>query len=253
MPHRPTAPIVVFSRCALVASGTLLLTIASCTEHSGPAARPTESGSQPSGAAKNAAPSTAPATQPSKSNADAPVAPGLAVGDMAPDATVIGVDGRPARLADLYKNGPVVLTFYRGGWCPFCTRALSAWHNKMDALKAAGGTFVALTPEKPDLAAATRDKATGGKTDDYSVYSDGDFAAAKAFKVHFVVDDDTKAKYQKFGLKVDESNVSGTWELPAPATFVIDTEGIIRWSFADWDYKKRADPDEVIRVVQALK
>lgn len=137
---------------------------------------------------------------------------------------------------------------YRGGWCPFCTRALSAWHDKMDALKAAGGTFVALTPEKPDLAAATREKAKG----DYAVFSDDAFAAAKAFKVHFVVDDATKAKYQQFGLKVAESNVSGTWELPAPATFIIDKEGVIRWAFADWDYKKRADPDEVIAAVKAL-
>jgi len=181
-----------------------------------------------------------------------PAIPGLAIGDKAPDATVTGVDGKPARLADLYKDGPIVLTFYRGGWCPFCTRALSAWHNKMDALKAAGGTFVALTPEKPDLAAATREKASGGKADDYAVYSDGAFEAAKAFKVHFVVDEDTKAQYEKFGLKVAESNVSGTWELPAPATFVIDKTGVIRWAFADWDYKKRADPDAVIAAVKAI-
>jgi len=181
-----------------------------------------------------------------------PAIPGLAIGDKAPDATVTGVDGKPARLADLYKDGPIVLTFYRGGWCPLCTRALSAWHDKMEALKAAGGTFVALTPEKPDLAAATRDKATGGKADDYAVYSDGAFEAAKAFKVHFVVDEDTKAQYEKFGLKVAESNVSGTWELPAPATFVIDKTGVIRWVFADWDYKKRADPDAVIAAVKAI-
>jgi peroxiredoxin len=178
-----------------------------------------------------------------------PAAPGLAVGTKAPDVTVTGIDGKSVQLAALYKDGPVVLTFYRGGWCPICNRALSAWHDKMDALNAAGGTFVALTPEKPDLAAATREKVKG----DYQVYSDGTFAAAKAFKVHFVVDDDTKAKYQQFGLKVAEANVSGTWELPAPATFVIDKRGVIRWSFADWDYKKRADPDEVIRAVQALR
>lgn len=174
--------------------------------------------------------------------------PGLAVGTKAPDATVTGIDGKPVQLASLYKDGPIVLTFYRGGWCPFCTRALSAWHDKLDALRAAGGTFIALTPEKPDLAAATREKAKG----EYAVYSDGAFTAAKAFKIHFVVDDATKAKYQQFGLKVAESNVSGTWELPAPATFVIDKDGVILWAFADWDYKKRADPEAVIAAVKAL-
>lgn len=195
-------------------------------------------------------PKTSVVTQAEQLDSNAtPAVPGLAVGTKAPDALVTGIDGKPVQLAALYKDGPVVLTFYRGGWCPICNRALSAWHDKMDALKAAGGTFVALTPEKPDLAAATRDKVKGG----YQVYSDGAFAAAKSFKVHFVVDDDTRAKYGKFGLKVADANVSGTWELPAPATFVIDKGGVIRWSFADWDYKKRADPDEVIRAVQALR
>ncbi len=185
----------------------------------------------------------------SKTSSAPPPAPGLAVGTKAPDAAVTGTDGKPVQLASLYKDGPVVLTFYRGGWCPICTRTLSAWGPRLAELKTAGGTFIALTPETPDLAAKTRD----GTHADYSVFSDGAFAAAKAFKVHFTVDDDTKAKYQKFGLKVAESNVSGTWELPAPATFVIDREGVIRWAFADWDYKKRADPAEVIRVVRSLK
>jgi peroxiredoxin len=178
----------------------------------------------------------------------APAAPGLPVGTRAPDVTVTGVDGTPATLASLYRDGPVVLTFYRGGWCPFCNRALAAWHDKMEALEAAGGTFIAITPEKPVLASETREKANG----EYAVFSDGAFEAAKAFKVHFVVDDETRAKYEQFGLKVAEANVSGTWELPAPATFVIDRDGVIRWAFADWDYRKRADPDEVIAAVRAL-
>lgn len=176
-----------------------------------------------------------------------PGMPGLVVGTKAPDATVMGIDGRPVQLASLYKDGPVVLTFYRGGWCPICTRTLATWGPRLAELKAAGGTLVALTSERPDLAAATREEAKA----DYAVYSDGEFAAAKAFRVHFVVDDDTKSQYRQFGLKVAESNVSGTWELPAPATFVIDREGVIRWAFADWDYKRRADPDDVIKAVKA--
>ena len=175
-------------------------------------------------------------------------APGLSVGDRAPDATLTGLDGKPVQLASLYKDGPVVLTFYRGGWCPFCNRALSAWHDKLDALKAAGGTFIALTPEKPDLASATREKAGGG----YAVYSDSTQAAAKAFKVQFAFDAQAQAKYKGYGVDLSKNNASATWELPAPATFVIDKEGVIRWAFADWDYEKRADPDTVIAAVKAL-
>ncbi len=261
MPHLATVRCVLSARRVLLPSGVALLTLAACTEQSGlatsPSAKPIGSSSQSSGTSAPSTPAWAPTSQATKPvpealDSDAVAAPGLAIGDKAPDVTVTGVDGKPARLADLYKDGPIVLTFYRGGWCPFCTRALSAWHDKMSALKAAGGTFVALTPEKPDLAAKTREEATGGKADDYAVYSDGASEAAKAFKVHFIVDEDTKARYGKFGLKVDESNVSGTWELPAPATFVIDTSGVIRWVFADWDYKKRADPDAVIAAVKAI-
>ncbi|MDP1661587.1 MAG: AhpC/TSA family protein, partial [Phycisphaerales bacterium] len=62
----------------------------------------------------------------------------------------------------------------------------------------------------------------------------------------------TREKYHGYGLKVGEANASGTWELPAPATFVIDKRGIIRWAFADWDYKKRANPDDVIGAVRAI-
>lgn len=181
--------------------------------------------------------------------AAADAAPGLPVGHAAPAVAVTAVDGSTVSLASLYESGPIVLTFYRGGWCPICTRALSAWGSRLGALREAGGRLVALTPERPELADATR--ATAGA--DYEVYSDASHAAAKAFRVHFVVDDATRAQYRRYGLKVAESNVSGTWELPAPATFVIDQHGIIRYAFADWDYQKRADPDEVIAAVRALK
>lgn len=181
--------------------------------------------------------------------ADQAATPGLAVGERAPDVPLTTVDGKTIELASLIKDGPIVLTFYRGGWCPICNRALSAWREKLGDLKAAGGKFVALTPERPNLAAATREKIGA----DYEVYSDPRHEAAKAFKVHFAVDDATREKYLGYGMDVGQANVSGTWELPAPATFVIDRDGVIRWAFADWDYKKRADPDEVIEAVRQVR
>lgn len=177
-----------------------------------------------------------------------PTAPGLSVGDRAPDAALTTVDGKTVQLRSLYRDGPIVLTFYRGGWCPICNRALSNWRDKLDALKAAGGTFVALSPEKPDHLARTIEKGNLN----YTVLSDPKHEAARRFRVHFAVDEETKTKYEKHGLDVGEANVSGTWELPAPATFVIDAEGVVRYAFADWDYRKRADPDEVINAVREL-
>ncbi|TVR99254.1 MAG: DUF3179 domain-containing protein, partial [Phycisphaerales bacterium] len=175
--------------------------------------------------------------------------PGLRPGQRAPDVRVTAIDGSEVSLADLYRDGPIVLMFYRGGWCPICTRDLSAWAGRIQELKDAGATLVALTPERPDLAAKTRTETGAG----YRVFSDQDHAAAKAFRVHFKVDDETRRKYEQFGLKVTDSNVSGTWELPAPAAFVIDRNGVVRWVFADWDYRKRADPDEVINAVRSIR
>jgi len=174
--------------------------------------------------------------------------PGLDVGEEAPDAMVITLEGESVQLSSYYSKQPLVLTFYRGGWCPICTKALSGWQSKLDELTDAGAVFVAVAPEKTENAQKTKDK--GHLT--YTVVTDPTHEVAKAFGVHFTVDDETRAKYKGFGLDVAASNTSGTWELPAPATFVIDRDGVVRYAFADWDYRKRADPDEVLSVVRSL-
>ncbi len=194
------------------------------------------------------APASAPNDQAKASVAIDNSTPGLRVGSAAPGATLLDARGQPVDLASLYASGPVVVTFYRGGWCPFCTKALAQWQSKLPELTAAGGTFIALTPESPDAAAAT-----AGKTKaTYAVLTDPDHSAAKAFNVHFTVDDATRKTYSGYGIDLEKNNASGTWELPAPATFVIDREGVVRWVFADWDYKKRANPDEVIAAVRQI-
>lgn len=175
--------------------------------------------------------------------------PGLRVGDRAPDAEVWTIEGKPVKLSSLYAEGPVVLTFYRGGWCPYCNRALTEWEGRTDELKAAGGRLIALTPEAPDRAVKTREKNKLG----FSVYSDYALEAARRYKVAFEVDEKTQKAYKGFGVDLAEWNANHEWKLPAPGTFVIGTDGVIRYAFADWDYKKRADPEEVIGAVRKLK
>lgn len=182
-------------------------------------------------------------------SANAASTPGLPVGAKAPDASVIDVNGDRVDLAALYEDGPVVITFYRGGWCPFCSGALTQWQERLEDVQRAGGKFIALTPEKPSEVDKTIDKGQLA----FTVLSDSRHEAAKAFKVHFVVDDQTRERYLEMGLNVGEANASGTWELPAPATFVIDRDGVIRYSFADWDYRKRADPERAIEILRSLR
>lgn len=175
--------------------------------------------------------------------------PGLAVGERAPDATVYTQDGGAVSLASLYAEGPVVVTFYRGGWCPFCERALAGWQDRLDELHAAGGTLVALTPESPEHAAETIGEHQLG----FAVYSDSAMLAARAYRVFFEVDADTQQKYKGYGIDLASWNANRQWTLPAPGTFVIDRSGVVRYAWADWDYKKRADPGEVISVVRGLR
>jgi len=176
--------------------------------------------------------------------------PGLAVGDAAPDVTLYTQSGEAVALSSLNEEqGPLVLTFYRGGWCPFCSEALEGWQARLDELREAGATFVAVSPESPDHMGETVEKLELG----YMVLGDPDHEAAEAFEVGFTVDEVTKAKYKDMGLDVGAWNADNSWNLPAPGTFVIDREGVIRWAFADWDYKNRADPSEVIAFVRTME
>jgi peroxiredoxin len=176
--------------------------------------------------------------------------PGLAVGEEAPDATLRNADGEDVSLADLYEKGPVVVTFYRGGWCPFCNRALMEWRESVSAMEEMGVTFAAISPETPEHAAETTEK------DDleYLVLSDVTGEAQRRFKVAFELSRDTKKRYRGYGIDLSSHNESGQWELPAPGTFIVDRDGIVRWSHATWDYREgRAAPSEVLAALREMQ
>ena len=175
--------------------------------------------------------------------------PGLTVGERAPDAMVQTRDGQTVSLASLYADGPVVVTFYRGGWCPYCTRQLSEWQGREAELHDAGGRLVAITAESPDNVGKTANK----HNLDMDIYSDTTMAAAKGYRVYFELDSATRTKYEGYGIDLATGNASGMWSLPAPGTFVIDSSGVVRYAWADWDYTKRADTDEVIAAVRAAR
>lgn len=230
-----------------MAGFTLMVAVIATCPQSDPAAPLALSAAQPTGTSQPTKEEKKP-SKPEQSESEQK-APGLKVGDKAPgDAKLIDVEGKSVTLKDLWKEGPVVITFYRGGWCPFCTKALSAWMKRMDDLKAAGGKFVAITPEAPAEVKTTKEKSKL----DAVVLVDDKSEAGKGFSVHFELDEATKEKYKGYGIDLAKSNQNGKWELDAPATFVIDTTGVVRYVFADWDYKKRAEPDKVIGAVKEL-
>lgn len=173
---------------------------------------------------------------------------GLQIGQQAPDATLADPTGASVSLADELKKGPAVIVFYRGGWCPYCNKHLHQWSMHLDELARAGARLIAISPEKPDESAKTIEK-DGLK---FTVLSDTSMEAAKGFKLVFEMDPQTQKKYKGYGIDLSKHNASATWQLPHPATFVIDASGVVRYASVDTDYTKRADPKDALAAVRAL-
>lgn len=174
---------------------------------------------------------------------------GLLAGDRAPDAALVTADGREVRLGEAYGQGPVVLAFYRGGWCPYCARELKEWEDKLDELHALGGELIAITPEAPGFASLTVSKHRLG----FTVLSDVRGEAATKFDLGFAVDERTQEKYRRHGIDLAEVNARKNWELVIPATYLIDEQGVIRYAYVNEDYTKRADPDDVLAALRTLE
>ncbi len=162
--------------------------------------------------------------------------------------TLKNEQGRTVTLASLYEREPVVLTFYRGNWCPYCVRALTEWQGKTGELNNAGGRLVAVSLENLEGIKQINDKLDPS----YTVLSDYSGKVSDFFDLTFQLSETTQKRYSGFGIDLAKSNYSGEWELPHPGTYVIDRDGVIRFEYNDTNYQVRADPDEVIGVVSRL-
>ena len=174
---------------------------------------------------------------------------GLRVGDKVPNFTLNNHKGEATTLYTLLEKGPVVLNFYRGGWCPYCNLALKGLADKNDEITALGATLVALSPELPDKTLTTIEK----DNIPFIVLSDLNNEVARKFDLVFKLTPEVATAYEKgFGLSKYNGNENA--ELPIPATYVIDEKGIIRYAYVNPDYKKRANPDEVMtHLVQQVR
>ncbi|MFD7663148.1 peroxiredoxin-like family protein [Streptomyces sp. NPDC059788] len=169
-------------------------------------------------------------------------------GAQAPDFTLPAADGRKVTLSALLAEGPVVLTFYRGAWCPFCNLALRALQERHDAITARGARLVAVSPQVPDESLTLAEK--HGLA--FDVLSDVGSTVAGRYGIAFDLPEDLAAVYDSFGFEMQRVNGGHPRTLPIPATFVIDRAGTVRWSFADPDYVKRAEPADILAALDSL-
>lgn len=170
------------------------------------------------------------------------------VGDNAPSFSLKNALGKEISLASYLEKGPVVLTWYRGGWCPYCNLTLARMQEELPKFKAEGASLIALTPEVPDSSISTTEKLAL----EFEVLSDLNNKVARQYGIVFELIPGVAEAYQNaFGLHEyngDESN-----ELPLAATYIINTDGTIAYAFVEADYRNRAEPKAILEALKSLK
>src|SRR5260370_25716064 len=159
----------------------------------------------------------------------------LKVGERAPDFTLPNDLGGPVTLSRLLRQGPAVVTFYRGEWCPYCNLQLRAYQAILPRIRDTGATLVAISPQTPDQSFTT----TGEKGVTFPVTSDAGNALARRYGLVFALAEALRPLYTRSGLALPTFNVDASWELPIPGTFIVAQDGTVRLAFVDADSNHR--------------
>ena len=167
----------------------------------------------------------------------------------APNFELPNAEGNSISLDVLLEKGPVVITFYRGNWCPYCNLQLRALQAKLDDIHALGATLVAISPQVPD-GSLTKDEISNM---DFTVLSDQDAKVALQYGVAWEVPE-FLAEHMRVGRKLDLEKINnGNGNiLPIPATFILGQDGVVTWSYVNVDYRTRSEPDEIIEALKNL-
>jgi peroxiredoxin len=174
---------------------------------------------------------------------------GLPIGARAPDFALENQAGVSVRLRALLAHGPVVLGFFRGEWCPFCTLELRALVRITPLLAGHRARLLLVHPQDHRASHRLAVQHQG----DYDMCSDADQSVMRDFDVRFEVTPKVITLYRDtFGLDLSELNANGEWNLPVPATFVIDTDGIVKARQFSHDFTVRAEPSYVLDSLAAL-
>lgn len=175
------------------------------------------------------------------------------VGDKAPDFKLPDAQGGEFDMKEARAKGPVIVTWFRGEWCPFCNKQLVGMQERLKDFEAAGATVVAISPQTVEHTESTaaKDKVT------FHMLSDEGFKVGEAFGVRYEMPPEMKDQLKKYNLDLTKYNGGKPGEdgdeLPLTATYIIDQEGTIKYAFLDPDYTKRASPDELLKAISDMK
>lgn len=169
----------------------------------------------------------------------------LKAGDKAPAFTLPDPDGRPVSSDDLLRTGPLVISFYRGVWCPYCNMELQALQEVLPQLQQAGASLVAISPQLP----ANSRKAMRQNGLEFPILSDAGNEVAAAFGLRFTLPDYLVELYRSLKNELPAFNGDASWTLPMPARYVIAPDGVIVYAEVNPDYTRRPEPSDMLPAI----
>ncbi|MFJ1461311.1 peroxiredoxin-like family protein [Nocardia sp. N2S4-5] len=162
----------------------------------------------------------------------------LTAGALAPDFTLTDQRGAPFHLAAALRTGPVIVSFYRGGWCPYCNVQLHTLQQALPEFRTHGARLVAISPDQPDDSLSTAER----HALEFDVLSDPDNRVARAYGLLFTVPENVRDIYRTAGADLTATDA----KLPIPATYVVGTDHRIRYAHVDGDYRQRAETADLL-------
>lgn len=174
---------------------------------------------------------------------------GKEVGEKVKSFSAIDADGSTFNLKTALKDGPVVLLFYRGQWCPVCNRHMSQLQEKLDEIEAKGAKIITVSPEKQENLQKTKSK-TGAE---FTLLYDEDYKICDDFDVAFVPKDQMIDAYNnKLEADLENAHSDNSKRIPVPATYIINQKGKVVWRHFERDYKERASAEEIIEALNKM-
>ncbi len=173
----------------------------------------------------------------------------LQPGQTIPDFELPDATGKRVSSSDLRAKGLLLISFYRGNWCPYCNLELQALQAHLDDITAHDATLVAISPETPDQSLTTQEKFDLK----FPVLTDAGNQVARQFGLVFTLDESLRPIYDSFGIDITTHNGDQSFELPVPATYLVAADGTVLNRFIDVDYRERLAPETALAWLQAAQ
>jgi peroxiredoxin len=172
----------------------------------------------------------------------------LTEGDEIPQINLPNAVGKTIDVNSLLKEGPLVINFYRGAWCPYCNLELNALQKALPEIKSLDAQLIAISPNTPDNSISSIEK----HGLEFEVLTDAGNNIAKEFRLVFNLVEELRPIYQQFNFDIPKYNGDESWVLPIPATYIVNTDGKIAHAFVNADYTQRMEPTEIINKLKEL-